>query len=302
MRSRILVFIALCRLLNAQDNPIAALDAGERALTSGNFVLAGQQMDRALSRAVNVVLPSSDLRRVVLRSMEVAVLNAQFAKAEKLTADFQQIGGLESEQIVRMRIVTASCAVAHGNLSAASEAANSAVVLARQQLDATNDWAINGLAELAEVRNLEGNFAESRQLATAVIKASEGRTDSPNLSFSALAIPSEFAFEDGRLTDARTFAEAVKSARPLPVHPTSLMLRELLARIAIEEGRVSDAAGLMDGVSDGARRQLGQNHPFVVQSLLTGSSDLCRAGIPGRKRMQNWQTPPLCLMQRPPRI
>ena len=66
MKSRIFIFIVLCRLLNAQDNPMALLDAGERALTNGNYVLAGQQMDRALLSAGNVVLPSSDLRRVLL--------------------------------------------------------------------------------------------------------------------------------------------------------------------------------------------------------------------------------------------
>jgi len=276
MKSRIFIFIVLCRLLNAQDNPMALLDAGERALTNGNYVLAGQQMDRALLSAGNVVLPSSDLRRVLLRSMEVAVLNAQFGKAEKLAPQFQQIGGLEAAEIVRMKIVVASCAVARGDLGAAAEAADSAVVLARQQLDATNDWAVNALAELAEVRRLEGNFADARQLAAGVAKATEGRAGSLALSYSALAIPSEIALTEGRMADAGRFAEASRSARALPLHPTSLMLRELLARIAVEEGRVPDAAALMDGIGDNARRQLGQNHPFVLESLLTEAAILSR--------------------------
>jgi Tfp pilus assembly protein PilF len=276
------LFFLSCCLLNGQQDSLALLNAGQRAMTNGSYLEARRQIDAAVESARNVALDPAVTRRIVLAGAEVRALMADFKGAGDLARALQDFEGVLPEQQVRLQIVLAQCAIGMDDLRAASNAAAAAVDLANRA-NLNGDWKANALAELAEVRRLEGNFAEARQLSFAVVAAREGRLSSLEPSSTALIAPPEVAFSIGQLADARSLAEkALDAGRPDRL--ATLLLRELLARVAIEEGRLPDAARLLDGLTGAARSSLGPTHPFVAECLLTEAAYAGRRSAWGESR------------------
>jgi len=277
VRTAIVAFFTACGLaLIAQDDPQVPLRDGEREVASGNYTAAAVHMRAALNIVVGVVSEPALMRSVILRTAEVESLAGNFDEADKLVRTLQQFEGASTEDTVRAQTVLARSESARGNQRAATTAASDAVNLALAHSDLNIDWRLNALAELAEIRRLDGNFAEARRLTATFGSANMA---SPRLSATALAAPAQIAWSDGHVVDARRLAEAALAirtrARPAD-HPDLLMLRELLARVALGEGRLQDAAQSLNGLSEAARPRLGASHPFTIDSQLTEASYYAR--------------------------
>lgn len=272
VRTFLAVFLAACWILGAQDDPQVPLREGEREVSNGNYVAAANQMNAALTIAGSVVSEPGLMRSLILRDAEVQSLAGNFDEAEKIVHTLQQMEGASTEDTVRAQTVLARCERERGNLRAAATAAGDAVNLALAHSDLNIDWTVNALAELAEVRRLEGNFAEARRLTASLASANAA---SPRLSAAALVVAAEIAWSDGHGADARRLAETALAARSRARsadHPDLLVLRDLLARMALDEGRLQDAAQLLNGLPDAARPRLGASHPFTIDSQLTEAS------------------------------
>lgn len=268
-RTFLAVFAACGAVLLAQDDPQIPLREGEREMSNGNYVAAAAQMNAALTIAGSVVSEPALMRSVILRDAEVQSLSGNFDEAEKIVRTLQQMEGASTEDTVRAQTVLARCERERGNLRPAATAASDAVNLALAHSDLNIDWTVNALAELAEIRRLEGNFAEARRLTASFASAS---MNSPRLSALALTVPARIAWSDGHASDARRLAEAALAARTRarPAdHPDLLALRELLGQLALDEGRLQDAAPLLNGLSEAARPRLGASHPFTINSQVT---------------------------------
>jgi hypothetical protein len=277
VRTAIVAFFTACGIaLIAQDDPQVPLRDGEREVASGNYAAAAVHMRAALNIVGGVVSEPALMRSVILRTAEVESLAGNFDEADKLVRTLQQFEGASTEDTVRAQTVLARCERELGNLRAATTAASEAVNLALAHSDLNVDWTLNAFAELAEIRRMDGNFAEARRLTASFGSANMA---SPRLSAAALAAPAQIAWSDGHVADAPRLAETVLAtrtrARPAD-HPDLLVLRELLARVALGEGRLQDAAQFLNGLSEAARLRLGASHPFTIDSQLTEASYYAR--------------------------
>jgi len=272
VRTLVAIYLAAWPILLAQDDPQVPLREAEREVSNGNYIAAATQMDAALTIAGSVVSEPALLRSIILRDAEIQSLAGNFDEAEKIVQKLQQMEGASTEETVRAQTVFARCERERGNLRAAATAAGDAVNLAQAHADLNVEWRVNALAELAEVRRLDGNFAEARRLTASLASTNAA---SPRISAAALVVPAQIAWSEGHGADARRLAEAALTARSRarPAdHPDLLVLRDLLARIALAEGRLPDAAQLLNGLPDAARPRLGASHPFTIDSQLTEAS------------------------------